>query len=71
MYIIFILYKKTDQSYNNRVTSESRKMFSYFNISRLPIALAFDFQVLDSIPTTEYDIPVDVIVTETTTIQIK
>tara|TARA_B100001013_G_scaffold224109_1_gene137124 strand:- start:3190 stop:3747 length:558 start_codon:yes stop_codon:yes gene_type:complete len=35
------------------------------------IALAFDFQVLDRIPTTEYDIPVDVIVTETTTIQIK
>ena len=43
MYIIFILYKKTDQSYNNRVTSESRKVFSYFNISRLPMALAIDF----------------------------
>ena len=35
--------KRIDQSYNNRVTSESRKVFSYFNISRLPIALAFDF----------------------------
>ena len=43
MYIIFILYKKTDQSYNNKVTSESRKVFSYFNISRLLIALVFDF----------------------------
>ena len=42
MYIIYI-FIKTDQSYNNRITSESSKVFSYFNISRLPIALAIDF----------------------------
>lgn len=33
----------------------------------LKIALAYDFQVLDTLPRTKYDLPVDIIITETTT----
>jgi 5-formyltetrahydrofolate cyclo-ligase len=47
------------------------RFFAGLNPAALKIALAFDFQIFDSVPTSSYDVPVDYIITESGIIKSK